>query len=52
MFDSWDGETAFAKIDGNIIWTKIGKSSSKIGANICGGDSNDAAFALYLKLFI
>ena len=46
MFDAWDGETAFAKVDGNIVWTKIGKSSSRSGINICRGDCNDPAFAL------
>ena len=46
MFDAWDGETAFVKIDGNIVWTKIGKHSVNTGINVCGGNSNDPAFAL------
>jgi hypothetical protein len=46
MFDAWDGETVYVKIDGNTVWTKIGKSSSKTGINICGGNTNDPAFAL------
>ena len=43
MFDSWDGETGYMKIDGEIIWTKQGHHSEK-GVNICGGDHNDPAF--------
>jgi hypothetical protein len=46
MFDSWEGETAYLKIDGNVVWTKIGQYSSKSGINICGGSTNDPAFAL------
>jgi len=52
MFDSWDGEMAYAKIDGNIVWTKTGKSSARSGINICGGDSNDPAFALPIDTVI
>jgi hypothetical protein len=43
MFDFWDGETAFMKIDDEIVWTKQGKHSDK-GINICGGEHNDPAF--------
>lgn len=43
MFDSWDGETAYMKIDDEIVWTKQGQHSEK-GINICGGDHNDPAF--------
>ena len=43
MFDSWEGETGFMKIDDEIVWTKQGTHSDK-GINICGGDSNDPAF--------
>ena len=46
MFDSWSGESAFVKIDGSTVWTKVGKSSSRSGINVCGGNSNDPAFAL------
>jgi len=46
MFDSWDGETAFAKIDGNVVWSRTGKSSINSGINVCGGEGNDPAFAL------
>ena len=43
MFDRWDGETGFMKVDGEIVWTKQGTHSDK-GMNICGGDSNDPAY--------
>jgi len=43
MFDSWDGETAYMKIDDEIVWTKQAQHSEK-GMNICGGDYNDPAF--------
>lgn len=43
MFDSWDGESAYMKIDDEIVWTKQGQHSEK-GINICGGDHNDPAF--------
>lgn len=45
MFDSWDGETGYMKIDDEIVWTKQGQHSEK-GINICGGDHNDPAFNL------
>jgi hypothetical protein len=43
MFDSWDGETGYMKIDDVIVWTKKGIHSEK-GVNICGGDYNDPNF--------
>jgi hypothetical protein len=43
MFDLWDGETGYMKIDDEIVWTKQGKHSDK-GINICGGEHNDPAF--------
>ena len=47
MFDDWNGEKAFMKINNQVVWNKIGKNSpSKLGNNICGGISNDPAFAL------
>jgi hypothetical protein len=43
MFDSWDGESAYMKIDDEIVWTKQAQHSEK-GINICGGDHNDPGF--------
>lgn len=45
MFDSWDGETAYMKVNDEIVWSKQGQHSDK-GINICGGDYNDPAFAM------
>jgi hypothetical protein len=43
MLDSWDGETAYMKINGEIVWSKRGQHSEK-GINLCGGEFNDPAF--------
>jgi len=43
MFDSWDGETGYMKIDDEIVWTRKGQHSDK-GIDVCGGDYNDPAF--------
>jgi len=51
MFDSWDGETGYMKIDDEIVWTKQGLHSDK-GLNICGGDYNDPAFNMYYFFII
>lgn len=48
MFDSWDGETGYMKVDDEIVWTKQGMHSPK-GLNICGGDFNDPAYNMYIK---
>lgn len=46
MFDNWNGEKAFMKLDNQVVWNKVGKNSHLNGSNICGGNSNDPAFAL------
>jgi cytoskeletal protein CcmA (bactofilin family) len=43
MLDSWDGETAYMKVNDEIVWSRQGQHNEK-GINICGGDHNDPAF--------
>jgi len=51
MFDSWEGETGYMKIDGEIVWTKQGTHSEK-GVNICGGDYNDPAYNIPIDVTV
>jgi hypothetical protein len=46
MLDAWEGETAYMKVDGDIVWSRKGESSVN-GINLCGGEHNDAAFNMY-----
>lgn len=46
MLDSWDGETAYMKVNDEIVWSRKGQHSEK-GINLCGGDYNDPAFNMY-----
>jgi hypothetical protein len=43
MLDSWEGETAYMKVDDEIVWSRKGEHSAN-GINLCGGDHNDPAF--------
>ena len=38
MFDNWEGELAFVKINNNILWTKNGESNNATpkSLDICG----------------
>ena len=52
MFDNWNGEMGYMKINDQIVWAKEGKSNEKNGINICGGDYNDPAFNLGIDIVI
>jgi hypothetical protein len=52
MLDSWDGETAFMKVDGETVWTKKGQHSQEKGIDVCGGEHNDPAFNLSVDVTI
>jgi hypothetical protein len=54
MFDKWDGELAYAKINDQIVWTKNGESSNSIkrSINICGNNYPDPKFAMYEPVLI
>ena len=40
MFDSWDGEAGYVKINDVIVWTKKSKHE-KGGLSVCGGEHSD-----------
>lgn len=46
MFDNWDGEIAYIKVDDDIIWSKESNKASKQGRDICGGKGIDQLFGL------
>ena len=50
MFDKWEGEMAFVKINNNVVWTKNGESndSSPKAMDICGNKYPDPKFAMLL----
>jgi len=52
MFDNWNGEMGYMKINEQIVWAKEGKSNEKNGINICGGDYNDPYFNLVIDVTI
>ena len=52
MFDNWNGEMGYMKINDQIVWAKEGKSNEKNGINICGGDYNEPYFNLVIDVTI
>lgn len=51
MFDNWNGEIGYMKINGKILWSKIGISNKNIGMNICGNEKyNDPAFNINIDI--
>ena len=53
MFDNWEGELAYAKINDVIVWTKNGEStnSSPKSIDICGNKYSDPKFAMFIFEF-
>eukprot|EP00340_Litonotus_pictus_P012156 CAMPEP_0170539138 /NCGR_PEP_ID=MMETSP0209-20121228/103739_1 /TAXON_ID=665100 ORGANISM="Litonotus pictus, Strain P1" /NCGR_SAMPLE_ID=MMETSP0209 /ASSEMBLY_ACC=CAM_ASM_000301 /LENGTH=441 /DNA_ID=CAMNT_0010840983 /DNA_START=52 /DNA_END=1374 /DNA_ORIENTATION=+ len=43
MFDHWEGEVGYMKVNNKIVWTKVGKSP-KHGIDICGAKTSDPMF--------
>ncbi len=52
MLDSWDGEFAYMKIDGEKVWYKQGVFNPEMGIDICGGDHNDPAFNIPVEVTV
>lgn len=50
MFDNWNGERGYMKIDNEVLWSREGQIDNKGGINFCGGDSNDPAFNLVIDI--
>ena len=49
MLDLWEGELAFAKIDGEVVWTKNGDGKMLKGQksiNVCGNTYPDPKFGM------
>ena len=43
FIDDWQGEYAYVKVDGEVIWQKS-VTANPSSVNICGGDFKEAAF--------
>lgn len=52
MFDNWNGEYGYMKVNGDIMWMREGKVDNENGMNICGGNHNDPAFNLEIDVII
>ena len=55
MIDSWDGELAWMKVDGNVVWTTMASSNSntKTGMSICGDDKmNDESMNTLVDIVV
>jgi len=48
MFDNWEGELAYVKVNDNIVWTKNGESQKSSDKSIdhCGNRYSDPKFAM------
>jgi len=52
MFDNWNNEKGYIKIDDEIVWVKNGVSNKK-GINFCGNTNyNDPAFNIPVEIII
>lgn len=52
MFDNWNGEYGYMKVNGDIMWMREGKVDNENGMNICGGNHNDPAFNLEIDVIV
>lgn len=51
MFDNWEGEIGYMKIDNKIQWMRAGKTDPKKGINICGDKKiNDPGYNLQIDI--
>ena len=51
MFDNWNGEYGYMKVDNEIVWMREGNNDSD-GINVCGGKDNDPAFNLLIDVVV
>lgn len=53
FIDAWTGETAFAKLDNQVVWTELhDHMASKNGINICGSPTAESKFAVPIDVVI
>eukprot|EP00299_Pterocystis_sp_00344_P015011 c7478_g1_i1.p1 GENE.c7478_g1_i1~~c7478_g1_i1.p1 ORF type:complete len:278 (-),score=49.04 c7478_g1_i1:102-935(-) len=53
FIDDWAGETAFAKLERQVVWTDIhDQMASKNGINICGAPAAESKFAVPIDVVI
>lgn len=52
MFDNWNGEHGYMKIDDDVVWSREGQIDKEAGINFCGGEWNDPAFNLEIDITI
>jgi len=46
FLDSWEGESAFAKVDNRIVWTEVNDMRGLDLPSFCGGDHPDGKFSV------
>lgn len=50
LFDKWEGENVYFKIDDQLVWFKSAKSSDNSHrVNVCGGESSDPKYNMFLS---
>jgi len=53
FIDAWSGETAFAKLENQVVWTDMhDQMASKNGINICGSPAAESKFAVPIDIEI
>lgn len=54
FFDSWEGETAFAKLGDKVVWTETHdtRGMHDLGENLCGGDHADTKVGVPVDITI
>lgn len=46
MFDDWNGEKAYMKVNDKLVWTRTGKKSLLSSPSKCGRNNNDPEMSL------
>ena len=53
MFDNWNGEYGYMKVNDSIQWLRQGENiNNENGINICGNASNDPAFNMQIDVVV
>mmetsp|Transcript_31166 Transcript_31166/g.28351 ORF Transcript_31166/g.28351 Transcript_31166/m.28351 type:complete len:203 (+) Transcript_31166:244-852(+) len=54
MFDEWNGEYGYMKVNDEMVWTKIAESPkhTEKSVNICGSKASDPAFNMLVDVIV
>jgi len=53
FLDGWEGETAYAKVDGHYVWSEsYDHKTSKSGINICGAPAAESKFGVPVDVIV